>query len=186
MVKYNGGPLPVVRDGQTSPHRPRLVVSRSTCPPISPPPHANSFVLGTHRYCSNKHTQSCVLRCHRVGRRESSATRTWSSASCASSPRPSARRCGTSNWLISFISEFISTDACNKPCLPTVISDWVRDNDRATTGSVSASSPSASPMLTAPSIYLSDAVGQMTCRCSGTRKFQDSKSESSGRMGSCG
>ena len=35
-----------VRDGQTSPHRPRLVVSRSTCPPISPPSHANSFVLG--------------------------------------------------------------------------------------------------------------------------------------------
>jgi hypothetical protein len=34
-----------VRDGQTSPHRPRLVVSRSTCPPISPP-HVNSFVLG--------------------------------------------------------------------------------------------------------------------------------------------
>jgi hypothetical protein len=36
-----------VRDGQPSPHRPRLVVSRSTCPPISPPhPHVNSFVLG--------------------------------------------------------------------------------------------------------------------------------------------
>ncbi len=35
-----------MRDGQTSPHRPRLVVSRSTCPPISLPPHANNFVLG--------------------------------------------------------------------------------------------------------------------------------------------
>ena len=35
-----------MRDGQTSPHRPRLVVSRSTCPPLSSPPHANSFVLG--------------------------------------------------------------------------------------------------------------------------------------------
>jgi hypothetical protein len=33
----------LVRDGQPSPHRPRLVVSRSTCPPISPPPHVNSF-----------------------------------------------------------------------------------------------------------------------------------------------
>jgi hypothetical protein len=32
-------PCSLVRDGQTSPHRPRLVVSRSTCPPISPPPH---------------------------------------------------------------------------------------------------------------------------------------------------
>ena len=35
-----------VRDGQTSPHRPRLVVSRSTCLPLSSPPHANSFVRG--------------------------------------------------------------------------------------------------------------------------------------------
>jgi len=35
-----------VRDGQTSPHRPRLVVSRSTCPPLSSPPHSNSFVIG--------------------------------------------------------------------------------------------------------------------------------------------
>jgi hypothetical protein len=26
------------RDGQTSPHRPRLVISRSTCPPLSPSP----------------------------------------------------------------------------------------------------------------------------------------------------
>jgi hypothetical protein len=35
-----------VREGQTSPHRPRrLVVSRSTCPPLSSPPHANSFVI---------------------------------------------------------------------------------------------------------------------------------------------
>jgi hypothetical protein len=31
-------PRSLVRDGQTSPHRPRIVVSRSTCPPISPPP----------------------------------------------------------------------------------------------------------------------------------------------------
>ena len=35
----------------TGPHRPwlRLVVpnSRSTCPPLSPSPHANSFVIGT-------------------------------------------------------------------------------------------------------------------------------------------
>jgi hypothetical protein len=34
-----------VRDGQTSPHRPRLVVSRSTCPPLSP--SENSFIIGT-------------------------------------------------------------------------------------------------------------------------------------------
>jgi hypothetical protein len=40
-------PRSLVRDGQTSPHRPQLVVSRSTCPPLSPSPHANSFVIGT-------------------------------------------------------------------------------------------------------------------------------------------
>ena len=36
--------FPLVRDEQTNPHRPRLVVSHSTCPPLSSPPHANSFV----------------------------------------------------------------------------------------------------------------------------------------------
>ena len=40
-------PRSLVRDEQTSPHRPRLVVSHSTCPPLSPSPHANSFVLST-------------------------------------------------------------------------------------------------------------------------------------------
>ena len=40
-------PRSLVRDGQTSPHRPRLVVSRSTCPPLTPSPHANSFIIGT-------------------------------------------------------------------------------------------------------------------------------------------
>ncbi len=63
-------PRSLVRDGQTSPLRSGLVVSRSTCPPLSSPPHANSFVIGPavinyppppreqlcNRYCSNKHT----------------------------------------------------------------------------------------------------------------------------------
>ena len=40
-------PRSLVLDGQTSPLRPRLVVSRSTCPPLSPSPHANSVVIGT-------------------------------------------------------------------------------------------------------------------------------------------
>ena len=35
----------LVRDGQTSPHKPRLVVSHSACPSLSTSPHANSFVL---------------------------------------------------------------------------------------------------------------------------------------------
>ena len=43
-------PRSLVRDGQTSPNRPRLVVSRSTCPPLSPSPHTNklnSCIIGT-------------------------------------------------------------------------------------------------------------------------------------------
>jgi hypothetical protein len=48
----------LVHTGQTSPHRPQLVVFRSTCPPISPPPHANSFVLGP--VVINTHTLSIL------------------------------------------------------------------------------------------------------------------------------
>ena len=40
-------PRSLVRDGQTSPHRLRLVVSRGKCPLLSPSSHANSFVIGT-------------------------------------------------------------------------------------------------------------------------------------------
>jgi hypothetical protein len=48
-----------VRDGQTSSHWPRLVVSRSTCPPLStPPPPAREQLC--NRYCSNKHTHNSV------------------------------------------------------------------------------------------------------------------------------
>ena len=65
-----------MRDEQTHPHRPRLVVSHSTCPPLSSSPHAHSFLIGPavikhtqyrllppreqlcNRSCSNKHTQS--------------------------------------------------------------------------------------------------------------------------------
>ena len=42
-----------MRDGQTSPHRPRLDVSRSTCPPLSPTPPREQLY---NRYCSNEHT----------------------------------------------------------------------------------------------------------------------------------
>jgi hypothetical protein len=44
-----------VRAGQTHPHRPRLVVSHSTCPPLSSSPHAHSFVIGP---AVIKHTQA--------------------------------------------------------------------------------------------------------------------------------
>ena len=37
----------LVCGGQPSPHKPRLVVSHSTCPPLSSSPHAHSFVIGT-------------------------------------------------------------------------------------------------------------------------------------------
>jgi hypothetical protein len=47
----------IVRDGQPSPHRPRLVVSRSTCPPISPPPTRKQLCT---RSCSNKHTHTPI------------------------------------------------------------------------------------------------------------------------------
>ena len=36
----------LVCGGQPSPHKPRLVVSHSTCPPLSSSPHAHSFVIG--------------------------------------------------------------------------------------------------------------------------------------------
>jgi len=39
-------PRSLVRDEQTHPHRPRLVVSHSTCPALSSSPPANSFVIG--------------------------------------------------------------------------------------------------------------------------------------------
>jgi hypothetical protein len=41
LLSFTQSPAPphsLLRDGQTSPHRPRLVVSRSTCLPLSPPP----------------------------------------------------------------------------------------------------------------------------------------------------
>ncbi len=49
-------PRSLVRDDQTHPHRPRLVVSHSTCPPLSSSPHANSFVIGP-AVIKHTHTQ---------------------------------------------------------------------------------------------------------------------------------
>jgi hypothetical protein len=48
-------PRSPVRDGHTSPHRPRLVVSRSTCPPLSFSPPREQLC---NRYCSNKHAHT--------------------------------------------------------------------------------------------------------------------------------
>jgi hypothetical protein len=48
-----------IREGQTSPHSPWLVVYRSTCRPLSPSPHANSFIIGT--VVTNTHTLGIAL-----------------------------------------------------------------------------------------------------------------------------
>jgi hypothetical protein len=50
-------PCSLVRDGQTSPHRSRLVFSRSTGPPLSPSPYANTFIIGTAVINTHTHTQ---------------------------------------------------------------------------------------------------------------------------------
>jgi hypothetical protein len=47
FTHYPFPPRSLVCGGQPSPHKPRLVVSHSTCPPLSSSPHAHNFVLGT-------------------------------------------------------------------------------------------------------------------------------------------
>jgi hypothetical protein len=60
---YPFPPRSLVCGGQTSPHKPRLVVSHSTCPSIYIllPPRAQLCI----RYCRNKHTHShlCIRYC---------------------------------------------------------------------------------------------------------------------------
>ena len=55
----------LVRDGQTSPLRPRLVVSGSTCPLLSPSPQREQLYS---RYCSNKHAlkRDYFFFCHKA------------------------------------------------------------------------------------------------------------------------
>jgi hypothetical protein len=47
FTQYPFPPRSLVCGGQTSPHKPRLVVSHSACPPLSSSPHEHSVVLGT-------------------------------------------------------------------------------------------------------------------------------------------
>jgi hypothetical protein len=56
FTHYPFPPRSLVCGGQASPHKSRLVVSHSTCPPLSSSPHAHSFVLGT-----------AVINTHRTG-----------------------------------------------------------------------------------------------------------------------
>ena len=62
----------LVRDGQISPYRPRLVVSRSTCPPLSPPTQSSvvesEFAARPERTdqivtmaCSKTTLSSCIV-----------------------------------------------------------------------------------------------------------------------------
>jgi hypothetical protein len=58
LTSFTQSPYPprsLVRDEQTHPHRPRLVVFHSTRSPLSSSPHANSFVIGP---AVIKHTQT--------------------------------------------------------------------------------------------------------------------------------
>ena len=56
----------IVRDGQTSPHRPWLVDPHSICPPLFPSPHANSFVIGTAVINTRTHTDVVLSHCPRL------------------------------------------------------------------------------------------------------------------------
>jgi hypothetical protein len=67
FTHYPFPPRSLVRDGQTSPLRPRLVVSRSTCPPLSPSPHANSFVIGTAVINTNNYKSHGIPRVPGLG-----------------------------------------------------------------------------------------------------------------------
>ncbi len=68
-------PRLVVRDERTHPHSPRLVVSHSTCPPLSSSPPANSFVIGPavinthtyHRSCSKRSDELVIPLPHVLG-----------------------------------------------------------------------------------------------------------------------
>jgi hypothetical protein len=60
FTHYPFSPRSQVCDGQTSPHKPRLVVSHSTCPPLSSSPHAHSFVLDTAVINNNTLASACL------------------------------------------------------------------------------------------------------------------------------
>jgi hypothetical protein len=51
FTHYSFSPRSLVCGGQPSPHKPRLVVSHSTCSPRSSSPHAHSFTRTNKRLC---------------------------------------------------------------------------------------------------------------------------------------
>jgi hypothetical protein len=62
FTHYPVPPRSLVCGVQTSPHKPRLVVSHRTCSPLSSSPHAHSFELGTA--VTNKQQQKTRSRVH--------------------------------------------------------------------------------------------------------------------------
>jgi hypothetical protein len=60
FTQYSFSPCSLVCGGQTSPHKPRFLVSHSTCSPQSSSPHSHSFVLGTAVINNNTHVPVTV------------------------------------------------------------------------------------------------------------------------------
>jgi hypothetical protein len=68
FTHYPFPPRSLVCGGQPSPHKPRLVVSRSACPPLSSSPHVHSFVLGTAVINNNTVTKKKYIRLRKTSR----------------------------------------------------------------------------------------------------------------------
>ena len=94
-------PRSLVRDGQTHPHRPRLVVYHSTCRPLSSSPPREQLC---NRSCSNKtHTVLCGDLCFptpfvRGSRSYQSATGTHRSLIFCRDPQMPAKNRGPTNY----------------------------------------------------------------------------------------
>jgi len=97
--------------GQPSPHKPRLVVSHSTCPPLSSSPHAYSFVLGTAVINNNNNPHG---KFHLAG------VTPKSKVIQAGVPRPS------STWLTAFRAFQMPSNPCSEVQRPRKLVSRVR------------------------------------------------------------
>ena len=69
FTQYPSPLCSLVHDGQTSPHKPLLVLPHSTCPSLSPSPPAHSFIIGPAGIRFNwtlSCVRACVLACERA------------------------------------------------------------------------------------------------------------------------
>ena len=78
----------LVRDGQTSPHMPRLVVPHSTCPSLTPSPPAHSFITGPAVINTHTHTTPPLRHCQSLC---AAPKGTFNRVETASYKEPSAR-----------------------------------------------------------------------------------------------